>query len=248
MGKEDAARKEVTQATLDEAEKRVNTAEEDEKNHEMVDAAREQMKAAIDGGLHLDPKRISVESAFDEIQREMKEKFSTRLNTKEENEQLAILMQDKRIYETFEIAPEGFSIKFQSVNSDEHAFVSQVCLLNGPALRTGVETVPQYDINMRTELLMSFSVIAINTFPFTPVDIKDLYTETKNEEDGEIIVTSIGDKIRELHKRLGDIRQKLPFGTYSTAITAMGAWTEYQQDLVSPKRIGNFSTPPSAHS
>ena len=66
MGKEDAARKEVTQATLDEAEKRVNTAEEDEKNHEMVDAAREQMKAAIDGGLHLDPKRISVESAFDE--------------------------------------------------------------------------------------------------------------------------------------------------------------------------------------
>lgn len=248
MGQEDAVRKEETQVTLDEAEERVKQNEEDEENREAVDAAREQMRAAIDGGLHLDTKRISVESAFDEIQREMKEKFSTRLNTREENEQLAVLMQGKRIYETFEIAPHAFSIKFQNVNSDEHAFVSQVCLLNGPALRTGVETIPKYDINMRTELLMSFSAVAINAFSFTPVDIRDLYEETKNENDEEVKITSIGDKIRELHRRLGDIRQKLPFGVYSTAITAMGAWTEYQQDLVSPKRIGNFSTPPSVPS
>lgn len=240
MAKEDAVRKEETQETLDGAEERVKSTEEDEENREMVDAAKEQMRAAIDGGLHLDTKRISVESAFDEIQREMKDKFSTRLNTKEENEQLAILMQGKRIHETFEIAPNGFSIKLQSLNSDENAFVGQVSLLNGLALRNGTEDVARYDGNLRTELFMAFTTVAINESIFKPINITDLYETVEKEEDEEVKITTIGDKVRELHKRLGEIRQRLPFGTYPTAITAMGAWTEYQQDLVSPKRIGNF--------
>lgn len=248
MGQEDAARKEVTQATIDEAEKKIKLVEEDEENRKAVDAAKEQMRAAIDGGLHLDSKRISVESAFDAIQREMKDKFSTRLNTKEENEQLAILMQGERIYETFEIAPKGFSIKLQSLDSDENAFVGQVSLLNGLALRNGTEDVARYDGNLRTELFMAFTTVAINEYIFKPIDIDDLYEAVKKEEGEEAKIATIGDKVMELNKRLRRIRQKLPFGVYPTAITALGAWTEYQQDLVSPKRIGNFSTPPSVHS
>jgi hypothetical protein len=248
MAKEDAVRKEETKAITDSAEERVKQNEADEENRKAVDAAREQMRAVLDGGLQLNQEKgqSDLRDAFDKIQKEMKEKFSTRLNTKGQNDDLAILMQGKRIHETFEIVPENkLTIKFHSINTDESSFIDQVSLLNALALRNGTENIPQYDNNLRTELTLAFIVEAINTDVYSHIGIEDLYETVESQDEKEAKVATIGDKITELRKRRGVLRQRLALGTYPTVITAMAAWLEYQRDLVSPMRIGNFSTPPS---
>lgn len=248
MAKEDVVRKEETKAITDSAEERVKQNEADEENRKAVDAAREQMRAVLGGGLQLNQEKgqSDLRDAFDKIQKEMKEKFSTRLNTKGQNDNLAILMQGKRIHETFEIVPENkLTIKFHSINTDESSFIDQVSLLNTLALRNGTEDIPRYDNNLRTELSMAFITVSINTVPYISIGIKDLYEAIEKDGEEKPKVTSVGDKINELHVRLGKIRGFLPLGTYPTVITAMAAWLEYQRDLVSPMRIGNFSTPPS---
>lgn len=248
MAKEDAVRKEETKAITDSAEERVKQNEDDEGNRIAVDAAREQMKAVLNGGLQLSQEKgqSDLREAFNEIQREMKKKFSTRLNTKEQNDDLATLMQGKRIHETFEIVPENkLTIKFQSINTDESSFIDQVSLLNAVALRNGAEDIPKYDNSLRTELTLALIAEAINADVYNHIGIADLYEAVEVKDEEEDKVATIGDKITELRKRGGSLKQRLALGTYPTVITAMSAWLEYQRDLVSPMRIGNFSTPPS---
>ena len=251
MAEKDAVRKEETKAIVDGAEERIKKNEADEENRKAVDDAKAQIRAVLDGGLLLDQEKgqSDLKEAFDNIQRQMKERYSTRLNTNEQNDQIATLMQDKRLHETFEIVPKNkLTIKLQSINSDESSFIDQVSLFNALALRNGTEDIPKYDNTLRTELSLSFMTVAINTNPYTPITIKDLYVAMEKEGEEKAKVTSIGDKVMELHRRLGAIRGLLPLGTYPTVITAMAVWLEYQRDLVSPMRIGNFSTPPSEHS
>jgi len=243
----DAVQKKETEAIVEDAEERAKKSEEDEKNRKAVDAARAEMKAVLSGGLQLTQEdgQSDLKDAFNKIQREMKEKFSTRLNTKEQNDHLATLMQGKRIREIFEIIPSEdpksqLVVKFQNINTDESAFVDQVSLLNTVALRNGTEDTPRYDNKLRTELSLSFMLVGINSTPYSPITIDDLYEDMAKEGEEEAKITTVGDKVMELHRRLGKIRGFLPLGTYPTVITAMSAWLEYQRDLTSPMRIGNF--------
>ena len=251
----DAVQKKETEAIVEDAEKRAKKNEEDEENRRAVDAARAEMKAVLDGGLRLTQSdgQSDLRDAFNEIQKEMKEKFSTRLNTQEQNDHLATLMQGKRIREIFEIVPSDkpesqLVVKFQNINTDESAFVDQVSLLNTIALRNGTEDMPRYDNELRTELSLAFMLVGINSAPYPPISIDELYETIEKKGEEEAKVTTVGDKVMELHRRLGKIRGFLPLGTYPTVITAMSAWLEYQRNLTSPMRIGNFSTPPSEHS
>lgn len=249
MAQEDAVRKDETAASLEDAEKRAEKAKEEEANRLAVDKAREHMKAVLDGGgLRLDEDKISVEDAFQKVQKEMKEKFSNRLNTKEQDQDLSTLMQGKRIHETFEVAPGGFAVKFQNLDSDESAFISQITLLNGSGLRSGTEDVPRYDESMRLELTLALVTVAVNKTIFPPITLDDLYeADDKGEEEAK--VATIGEKVKQIHKRLGMVRKALTVSAiYPTVITALGVWMEYQRDLVSPTRIGNFSTAPSERS
>jgi len=271
MAQVDAVRSDETKNALEQAAEQIKANEESKANREAVDAARAQMGAVLNGGLQLDqdkleddddaePKVEPMEAAFRRIQEEMKRRFSSRLNTDGQNDNIATLQQGKRIFETFELISgeededgmlkkDGrppFTIRFQSVNSDEESFISQVALRNGPALRSGTEIKPIYDETWRMEMMLVFSTVALGGKPIIPVGIEDMYSQpgSRSEEN----TTSVAEKVREVNNRLGEIRRQIPMGIYSIAITALGVWVKYQRDLVSPMRIANFSTPPSERS
>ena len=262
MGTEDAIRSAETQAALDRAQEQIAANEADEANRRAVEAAKRQMKSVLQGeGLRLADEKMTLDDAFAQIQQQMKERFSQRLNTKEQNEHLAALQQGNRIYETFELIPgetdeDGnpvpngrppFTIRFQSINTDENAFINNVALLNGQAIRNGTETIPRYDETMRLERLLVFSTVAVGSKTFDPISIEDIY-DVEDESDANDRFSKLNAKLVEINSRLGEIRRSLIFGTYSTAISALGIWIEYQQELASPMRIANFSTPPSERS
>ena len=239
--KEDILRSKETQTIVERNKEEAKLAELSEIEKKKIDAAREQMRAVLDGNIKLQGEQAqSLPDAFAEVQRGMKERFSSRLNTKEENEQIAILMQGKKIHETFEIAPNGFSIRFQSLTSDQNTFAGQISLQNGAALRSGKETTPIHDESFRIELLLAFSTIAINDNAFAPIGLSDFYKDTVDEDGVTKGPLRVSDKLKELQGRVGEIKQLLPMGIYSTVITALGAWLEFQQNLVSPEKIGNF--------
>ena len=239
--KEDILRSKETQTIVERNKEEAKLAELSEIEKKKIDAAREQMRAVLDGNIKLQGEQAqSLPDAFAEVQRGMKERFSSRLNTKEENEQLAILMQGKKIYETFEIAPNGFSIRFQSLTSDENTFAGQISLQNGAALRSGKETTPIHDESFRIELLLAFSTAAINDNTLTSINLSDFYEDTVDEDGVKKGPSRVSDKLKELQGRVGKIKQLLPMGVYSTVITALGVWLEFQQNLVSPEKIGNF--------
>ena len=239
--KEDILRSKETQTMVEKNKEEAKLAELDEIEKKKIDAAREEIRAVLDGKIKIEREEVqSLSDAFAEVQRGMKERFSSRLNTKEENEQLAILMQGKKIYETFEIAPNGFSIRFQSLTSDENTFAGQISLQNGAALRSGKETTPIHDESFRIELLLAFSTAAINDNTLTSINLSDFYEDTVDEDGVKKGPSRVSDKLKELQGRVGKIKQLLPMGVYSTVITALGVWLEFQQNLVSPEKIGNF--------
>jgi len=239
--KEDVLRGKETQDIVEKNKEEAKQAELDELEKQKIEAAREQMRAVLDHGIELEStKTQSLSDAFAEVQRGMKERFSNRLNTKEENEQISILMQGKRIHETFEVAPHGFSIRFQSIASDENTFAGQISLQNGAALRSGKESIPLHDESFRIELLMAFSTISINENVFTPITLDNFYEDSVDEDGKERGPIRVSEKLKVLQKRVGEIKRLLPMGVYSTVITALGSWLEYQQNLVSPDKIGNF--------
>ena len=244
MSDEDVVRGEETDKALKDAEAKKQTNEEDEEFMAGVDKAKENMKkeiearAALEGGLridHEDSHRQQLDDAFKEIQEDMKKRFSSRLNTEEQNSHLAMIMQGNRIAETFEIVDGQMTVKFQNLMDSEESFIRNISMVNGPEIRTGRAVVPMYNEDLRKEMFLAFSLLAINDDPYKALTLDDMYESAEGEDKA-----TMQEKISEVRKRAYDLRKRLPAFITPTIFSALGIWVEYLTDLTSPKRVGNF--------
>lgn len=238
MSEKDFVRGEETDAAIKKAEDQKAANEADENFQAGIEEARAQMKAVLDGGLSVVKKDVAtqqLDEAFLEIQKDMKKRFHGRLNSEEQNEHLALIMQGNRIHETFEIVPGHLTVKFQSLMDSEESFIRQIAMVNGSDIRTGKAVVPMFNEEWRKEMFLTFALVAVNDDPYKPISIDDMY---KAEEDGKEI--SARKKVDELRLRSHEIRKRLPAFVSPTVYMALGIWVEYLKDLTSPKRVGNF--------
>ena len=198
---------------------------------------------------HAGPSELNIQTidqGFLDYEKRLFEHFGDRINTDEDNNNLAILADAERIQETFEVARNGvIMVTFQSLNSEENDYASSVTVVN-PQTASIVPGVQQrYDDIWRLEILLALSLVAYNDVPYTPFDMiqfrKDMRGCADKIERSKVAQVFL-DKVNE---RICEIKHRIPYGLETIVFAALKTWLKYQRNLIRPEKLVNFSNAPS---
>ena len=210
------------------------------KHKEAVAEVKEDMRK------HLDARKLEpgvsteLKEEFDKIQKKLKQRFSDRLNTVEEDTLIKSLVADERITEKFELSQKGFWITFQNINTEESSFIAAATLKNDREIEENPDALPRYIDDLKQDMLLAFSTVAINKESFEPLELAaahDSIKECENRSDRMKVMNKFMDVVND---RANHIKRKLPYGLYSIALSALNVWLDYQKNLVSLEKLENF--------
>lgn len=223
-------------------EKAIKVSKEDKQT---IDKTRAEMLEHIEqkGPGTLDIKTIN--QGFLDYEKKLFEHFRDRINTDEDNNNLAILADGERIQETFDVARDGvIRITLQSLNSEENGYASSVTTVNAQTAKIpGI--AHQYDEEWRLDILLALSLAEYNDFTYDPIDVVEFRGNMRKCKD-KLERSEVAQKFLDnINERIGEIKHRIPYGLEAIVFAALKSWLKYQRDLIRPEKLVNFSNAPS---